>query len=117
MHLGWDPVGSLFQGPWFLFTSKYFVYADHGVASGRTIRDNSTFYHGTKQLCALREPQTLESAADCVDQAEPGRLESKLGVDSIVVDIVRNVREDLVRLRTKGGLSVVSRHFAREGRR
>lgn len=57
----------------------------------RTIRNDSALDNRPEKPCALLEAQTLEAAADGVDEAEPGSFERELGRDLRVVHVVRDV--------------------------
>jgi hypothetical protein len=75
-----------------------------------TIGHNRSVHDGSEDLGALGESQSLETTANGVNQAQPGGLESERGLDLVVVDIVGDVLEDLVGLRTNSGFTVVGRH-------
>lgn len=75
-----------------------------------TVGHDGALDDGAEDLGALGEAQSLETTANGVNEAQPGRLEGKGRLDLEAVDIVCNVLEDLVGLWADGGLSVVGRH-------
>jgi hypothetical protein len=56
-----------------------------------TVRDNGARDNGSKELRALLEPQTLETAAEGVEKNPSSSVESKLRVNGLVGDIVGNI--------------------------
>jgi hypothetical protein len=72
-----------------------------------TVRDGRALDDGAEERGALREAEALESAADGVDEHEPGGLERELAGDVKVVDVVCDVLEDLVRRGPVRGLGGV----------
>jgi hypothetical protein len=82
------------------------------VSSGNlgTVRNNSSFNYRSKKFGALRETQPLEATTNGIDKTKTSRLIRERGVDLVVMDIVRDILENLVGVRTNGRLSVVRRH-------
>ena len=66
----------------------------------QTIRYNRAFYDGPKQAGACGETESLKTAPDSVNQAETGSLKCKRRIDLVVMDIVSDILENLVWLRT-----------------
>ena len=75
-----------------------------------TVGHNRSLHNGAEDLGALGEAQSLETTTNGVNQAQPSGLESQGRLDIVAVDIVGDVLEDLVGLRTNGGFAVVGRH-------
>jgi hypothetical protein len=84
--------------------------------SQQTVGYGGPVDNGAHETCAFLEPQTLQAAADGIDEAEAGGFVCKLRVNVVIVDVVCNVHEDLVRLWTDCGLAVtMMAHFAKLG--
>jgi hypothetical protein len=79
----------------------------------QTIRNNGALYDRAQKLGTLRKTKSFEATADSINQAEPSRLESKLRVDFVVVDIIGNVLDNLVGLWTESRFTLVGRHGMR----
>jgi len=80
-----------------------------------TIGNSGSFNNGAQEFRALRETKRLETTANGVNQAESGRLESKVRLNLVAMDIVGNILKNLVRLWTQSRFSsVVGRHGTRD---
>ena len=64
----------------------------------RTVGNDCAVDDWAEQTGALLEAQALKTAADCVDETEPGGLYCERRVDFEVVYVVCDVDQDLVRL-------------------
>jgi hypothetical protein len=79
----------------------------------QTIRNNGALYDRTQKLGTLGKAKCFETTADGINQAKPSSLESEWRVDSIAVDVISNVLENLVGLWTEGRFTLVGRHEMR----
>lgn len=75
-----------------------------------TVGDNGPFNDWAQKLRAVREAEGLETTSNGVNETQPGGLEGKIGVDLVVVNIVCDILEDLIRLRTQSRFSCMGRH-------
>ena len=80
----------------------------------RTIWNDGALHDGTQKVCACGEPQRLEPAPDGVNQTESRSLEREGRVDLVVVYVVGDVLDDLVRVGADGRLGGGG-HVANEG--
>jgi len=81
--------------------------------SWHTIGYDGSLDNRAHETRAFLEPQTLQATPDCIDEAEAGGFVCKLRVNLVIVDVVCNVEEDLVRLWANCRLAVtVMAHFA-----
>ena len=85
-----------------------------GVSS-RTIGYDGSLDNWTHETSTFLEPQTLQAAPNRINEAQAGGFVCQLRVNFVVVDVVRNVNENLVRLWTNCRLAMcVVAHFAKE---
>ena len=74
-----------------------------------TIRYDSALYDRPEESRARRKAQGFETTANGVDEAKARGLKREVTVDLVVVDVVRDILNDLVGLRTGSALSIVNR--------
>ena len=77
------------------------------VTERRTVGNDSTLHNRAQEVRAGREPQGLQTASNGVNQTQTRRLERERRVDLVVVHVVGDVLQHLVRVRSNRALSCV----------